>query len=217
MRAVGGEDGDTHVSADLCSAQHTCLAAACLALQRGRAAIPSLEPAAQDIASALHCMATGEGVEAASGIVWSILEEDVMLGFGAEMLHGRVESEPSQGSATVRQARWDGAKIGLTDACLPHERTNSSRVKPTRCMRRARDDDHMLSWAGCARCCFGRRTRWWVATFSPSATVCWSCGSKDCKKITREHASERAPAMIEWMRRRRDHGKGPIHYSTLTA
>jgi hypothetical protein len=38
-------------------------------------------------------MASSQSGEAASGVVWSVLEEDVMLGLSAEMRHGRVESE----------------------------------------------------------------------------------------------------------------------------
>jgi hypothetical protein len=34
-----------------------------------------------------------ESGKAASGVVWSVLEEDVVLGFGAEMRHGCAESE----------------------------------------------------------------------------------------------------------------------------
>jgi hypothetical protein len=37
-------------------------------------------------------MAAGERFEAASGVVWSVLEEDVMLGLGAELRHGCMES-----------------------------------------------------------------------------------------------------------------------------
>jgi hypothetical protein len=36
-------------------------------------------------------MATRECNEAASGVMWSILEQDVMLGFSAQMLHLRME------------------------------------------------------------------------------------------------------------------------------
>jgi hypothetical protein len=63
-----------------------------MALQRGRAAVPTLEPAAQDVASSFHCMAACERVKAASGIMWSVLEEDVVLGLGAELRHGGMES-----------------------------------------------------------------------------------------------------------------------------
>jgi hypothetical protein len=54
MRAVGGEDRGAHVSADLRFAQCTRLAAACLALQRGRAAVPPRMPAADHTLSSLH-------------------------------------------------------------------------------------------------------------------------------------------------------------------
>ena len=36
-------------------------------------------------------MATRECSEAASGVMWSILEQDVMLGFSAQMLHRYME------------------------------------------------------------------------------------------------------------------------------
>jgi hypothetical protein len=35
---------------------------------------------------------TSECDEAASGVAWSVLKEDVMLDFGAEVRHGVVES-----------------------------------------------------------------------------------------------------------------------------
>jgi hypothetical protein len=38
-------------------------------------------------------MAGSECGEAACSVVWSVLEEDVVLGFGAEMRHGCAESE----------------------------------------------------------------------------------------------------------------------------
>src|SRR4051812_35416728 len=131
MRAIGGEEGGADVTADLCSVEYTCLAAACFALQRGRGAIPALMPALHCSSAASDGVASSECREAVSGGVRSVLQEDVMLGLGAEMRHGCVESEPAGGRTAVRQARWDGAKTGLSHAALPHERTNSSRVKPT--------------------------------------------------------------------------------------
>jgi len=85
MGAVGGEDRGAHVSADLCCAERTWPAAACLALQRGRAAVPAFEPAAQYLTPAFDCMAASECGEAATGVVWSVLEEDLLLGLGAEV------------------------------------------------------------------------------------------------------------------------------------
>jgi hypothetical protein len=38
-------------------------------------------------------MTSSECSEGASGVMWSVVEEDVMLGFGADMRHGGVESE----------------------------------------------------------------------------------------------------------------------------
>lgn len=94
VRAVGGKERGAHVSADLCSAENTCFAAALLALQRRRRAVPLAMPLAHHLASALHSVATSERSEAADSVVWSILKEDVMLGLGAEMRHGSVESQP---------------------------------------------------------------------------------------------------------------------------
>jgi hypothetical protein len=38
-------------------------------------------------------MASSECGEAASSVVWRVLEEDMMLGLGAEMRHGCLENE----------------------------------------------------------------------------------------------------------------------------
>ena len=91
MRAVGGEDRGAHVTADLCSAERACLAAACLALRS--ATVPSQPPAPHSLVSALNCVAARECGEAASGVVWSVLEEDVMLRLGTEVRHGGEERE----------------------------------------------------------------------------------------------------------------------------
>jgi hypothetical protein len=42
-------------------------------------------PFTYHFASAVHCVATSECGKAASGVIKRVLEEDVMLGFGAEM------------------------------------------------------------------------------------------------------------------------------------
>ncbi len=105
MLAVGGEDGRAYVSADLCSAQHAWSARARLFLQRGSRPVPSLMPHAQQSLSALHCVTSSKRGEAASVVVWSVLQEDVMLGLGAEVRHGCVESELRIGSvAELRSA-----------------------------------------------------------------------------------------------------------------
>ena len=54
--------------------------------------------------SAADCVATSERNEAASGVMWSVLEEDVMLGFGAEVRHGVVG-----GSELARRRASDAA------------------------------------------------------------------------------------------------------------
>jgi hypothetical protein len=120
MRTVGGEDGRAHVTADLCSAERACLATACLALQRGNAAVPPTMPLAHHLASALDCMAARERGKAASGVVWSVLKEDVVLGLGAEVWHGCVESEPAEVTAAERAGGLDGTKNGRSDTELTH-------------------------------------------------------------------------------------------------
>jgi hypothetical protein len=91
MRAVRGEDRRADVSVDMSSAEHACFAAALLAFQRGSAAIPALVPAAHDVPSSLHSVATRECGEAAGAVMRSVLEEDMVLGLGAEVRHGCVD------------------------------------------------------------------------------------------------------------------------------
>ena len=93
MRAVGGEDGSAYVSADLCSAQRSWSAAALPSLQGVRRAVPALMPPRDGGAAAGYAMARSERGEAVGSVVWSVLEEDVVLGLGAEVRHGCVESE----------------------------------------------------------------------------------------------------------------------------
>jgi hypothetical protein len=93
MRTVGGEYGGAYVSADLCCSEHASFAGACLALQRHRAAVPALVPALHCPRASCYNVTGSESGKAASGVVWSVLEEDVVLGFGAEMRHGCAESE----------------------------------------------------------------------------------------------------------------------------
>jgi hypothetical protein len=92
MRTVGSQDGGAHVSADLCSAQHAWPAGTRLLLQRGRRAIPALMPALHCPRAAIDCMSSSECSEGASGVMWRVVEEDVVLGLGAEVRHGCVES-----------------------------------------------------------------------------------------------------------------------------
>src|SRR5690554_6777147 len=96
MRAVGGEDGRADVTADLCCSECTHLAAAFLAFQRGRRAVPPLMPTLYCSRAASYSMAGSERGEAVSGRVWSVFEEDVVLGFGAEVRHCCVESEAEE-------------------------------------------------------------------------------------------------------------------------
>ena len=57
--------------------------------------------------ASLDTMATGEGVEAVSGVTWSVLQEDVMLCFCREVRHVVVENE---GDEAVAVKFWvDGA------------------------------------------------------------------------------------------------------------
>jgi hypothetical protein len=111
MRAVGGEEGGAHVSADLRFAQHAWSARTRLLLQRGRRAVPALMPTRDCAAAPGHCVASGKCAEGASGIVWSVLEQDVMLGLGAEMRHGcRVHELRMCGEADWT-VRLDGARF----------------------------------------------------------------------------------------------------------
>jgi hypothetical protein len=55
-------------------------------------------------------MAGSERSEATSGVVRSVLEEDVMLGFGADVWHECAESKPTRRSVAERAGQRDGAK-----------------------------------------------------------------------------------------------------------
>ena len=90
-RAALGTDGLADVLLDLLCAEEACLAAASLALQRGRRAVPPRVPAGEGSLSPSDCVAARESREAASAVTWCVLEEDVMLGLGAEMRHGGEE------------------------------------------------------------------------------------------------------------------------------
>jgi len=91
MRAVGGEYRRTDVTADLGCSECACLAAATPPLQRLRSAIPATVPALHRSRTTCDCVSCGESSEAASGVVCSVVEEDVMLGVGAEVRrHGVV-------------------------------------------------------------------------------------------------------------------------------
>ena len=121
MRAVGGKDGGAYVSADLCSAQRTWSAAALLPFQRGRRAIPARMPALHSSPATRNCVAGSERGEAASGVVWRVLEEDVMLGLGAEMRHGVAVLQPSECRGLNQRSPREGTKTGFFGAATPTE------------------------------------------------------------------------------------------------
>jgi hypothetical protein len=90
MGAVGTEDGRTHVLLHLSAAECAWSAAALSPPQRTCRAVPARMPL-------LHCLfATGDAVvlgkcsEAASRAAWRVLQEDVVLGFSAEVRHAAV-------------------------------------------------------------------------------------------------------------------------------
>lgn len=87
MRAVGGEDGRTHVSADLCWCEHARSARARKLLQRGRAAVPALVPAPHRALSTRDGVASSQCGEVVLTAVCAVLEEYVMLGLCAEVRH----------------------------------------------------------------------------------------------------------------------------------
>jgi hypothetical protein len=89
--AIAVADGPCNVTTDLCCTECTCSACAWFALQRGRSGIPPLMPALHCSLSSSDRMSVRECSEGVSGVTWSVLEEDVMLGFGTEMLHCCVE------------------------------------------------------------------------------------------------------------------------------
>lgn len=89
--AIAVADGPCNVTTDLCCTECTCSACAWFALQRGRSGIPPLLPALHCSLSSSDRMSVRECSEGVSGVAWSVLEEDVMLGFGTQMLHSWVE------------------------------------------------------------------------------------------------------------------------------
>jgi hypothetical protein len=115
MRTIRGEDGRTHVSADLRWCERWWSARSLLLLQRLRCTVPSIVPVADDICASLHRVTTSESGEAVSGRAWSVLEEDRVLGVGAEVRH--VPAEIERGDESVR----------LIDGRLASEK--STRVK----------------------------------------------------------------------------------------
>jgi hypothetical protein len=94
--AIGIANGGGNVTTDLCAAECAWSAAAHSLLQRLRRAIPSAMPRGEQCRSAGYTMASSERLEAVTPLAWSVLEEDVMLGIGAEMRHGCVVEEQSE-------------------------------------------------------------------------------------------------------------------------
>jgi hypothetical protein len=54
-------------------------------------------PHAQQPLASLHSMAMRECSEAASSVIWSVLAEDVMLGFSTQLLHVCADRERREG------------------------------------------------------------------------------------------------------------------------
>jgi hypothetical protein len=88
MRAVGPTDGSGYVLLHLSAAECALFAAACSSLQRLRRAVPARVPPLHCALATAHTMSRSERSKAAGTALWSILEEDVVLGFGAELRHG---------------------------------------------------------------------------------------------------------------------------------
>jgi hypothetical protein len=131
MRAVGGEDWGTHVSAHLCSAEDAWSALARTLLQRGRRAIPPLMPPQQHPPSALHRVAARERSEATSGVARSVLEEDVVLGFSAEVRHCYEENGLRVGESVAQSCALSARESGLDATHAPHYSKKTDPVKPT--------------------------------------------------------------------------------------
>jgi hypothetical protein len=65
-------------------------------------------PLSHCLSAALDVMASSECGEAASGVSSRVLEEDVVLGFGAEMLHRGMERGTSEAAGLGRTHSWHG-------------------------------------------------------------------------------------------------------------
>jgi hypothetical protein len=114
VSTVGGEDGGAYVSADLCSAQRSWPAAALPSLQGARRAVPSLMPPRDGGAAAGDAMAGSECGEAACSVVWSVLEEDVVLAVRAGVRHGEALGRGEEWRRLRQRAALVGAKSGLS-------------------------------------------------------------------------------------------------------
>jgi hypothetical protein len=86
MRTIGGDNGVQHILLHLLFTQYAWSAADRPVLQRFKGVIPAVVPVAHGV-SAVDSVPSGERGEAASGVICRVLEEDVMLGLGAELRH----------------------------------------------------------------------------------------------------------------------------------
>jgi hypothetical protein len=91
-------------------------------------------PSAHDIASSLHCMAAGERIEAASMVICVVLEEDVMLGVGAEMRHVVVEREVRVCAAFVCHTIFARREIASETFNRSYSLNKKRNVKTKTCM-----------------------------------------------------------------------------------
>ena len=119
--------------------------------------VPALVPALHGPRSTGDCMASSERSEAVSSGMWSILEEDVVLGICAEVCHGCVASAAVAFSVAEHAGGLAAAKCDFARARLPHNRKNRSTVQSSAYRSRARSDDYMLNWTCSACCCSWRK------------------------------------------------------------
>jgi len=73
-------------------------------------------PQAEQALSSLHCMAAGECGEAASGVVRRVLEEDVVLGFSAQIC-GMAVRRAGQQTAKLESAN-PGLEVRKPTCCI---------------------------------------------------------------------------------------------------
>jgi hypothetical protein len=124
MRAVGGEDGGAHVSADLRLAECAWSARARLVLQRSRRAVPSLVPSADGLRSTCHCEAASESGELALTHTCAVVGEDAVLVLRSELAHAWWRAEEETRGQSGERRHWQckagqgvtGTEISLTIA-----------------------------------------------------------------------------------------------------
>jgi hypothetical protein len=105
MRAIGGEDGLAHVSADLCSAERARSACSLLVLQRAHCPVPLLEPALHGSLASDHAVARSESGEAVGARAWLVREENRVLGIGTELRHAAGERGAAVDGVRQRPSR----------------------------------------------------------------------------------------------------------------